>query len=105
MLDDSELAAIWHACSDDDHGRCIKLLILIGCRRAEVGGMAWSEFNFEQGTWTLPASRSKNARQHVLPLLPSMLTIIKAVPRMASRDQLFGARQRLHRLVTWQAGA
>ena len=89
---------IWKACGDDDHGRCIKLLILTGCRRQEIGGMCWSEFNFEQGTWTLPASRSKNGRAHTLPLLPAMLAIIKAVPRMAGRDQLFGAaRQRLHR--------
>ena len=92
VLSDAELSRIWKACGDDDHGRCIKLLILMGCRRAEVGGMAWSEFDFERGTWTLPAARSKNGRAHTLPLLPSMLTIIKAVPRMASRDQLFGAR-------------
>ena len=30
---------IWKACGDDDHGRCIKLLILTGCRRQEIGGM------------------------------------------------------------------
>ena len=34
VLADAELAAIWKACGDDDHGRCIKLLILTGCRRA-----------------------------------------------------------------------
>ena len=92
VLDDVELARIWKACGDDDHGRCIKLLILTGARRQEIGNIAWPEFNFEQGTWTLPAARSKNGRAHTLPLLPSMLAIIKAVPRMAGRDQLFGAR-------------
>ena len=92
VLDDNELARIWRACGDDDHGRCIQLLILVGARRREIGDIAWSEFNFEQGTWTLPAARSKNGRAHTLPLLPSMLAIIKAVPRMAGRDQLFGAR-------------
>ena len=64
--------------------------------------MCWSEFNFEQGTWTLPASRSKNNRAHTLPLLPAMLAIIKAVPRMASRDQLFG--QRANGLTAWSRG-
>ena len=54
--------------------------------------MRGRRFDFEQGTWTLPAARSKNDRAHTLPLLPSMLAIIKAVPRMAGRDQLFGAR-------------
>jgi integrase len=92
VLDDSELARIWLACSGDDHGRCIRLLILTGCRRQEIGGMCWSEIDFERGTWTLPAGRSKNGRAHGLPLQPAPLDIIKAVPRMASRDQLFGQR-------------
>jgi integrase len=92
VLSDAELAAIWKACGDDDYGRCIKLLICTGCRRQEIGGIAWSECNFEQATWTLPASRSKNGRAHTLPLLPTMLAIIKAVPKLAGRDALFGAR-------------
>jgi integrase len=92
VLSDAELAAIWKACGDDDHGRCIKLLICTGCRRQEIGAIAWSEFDFDRGTWTLPASRSKNGRAHTLPLLPAVRAIIKAVPRWASRDQLFGAR-------------
>ena len=102
VLSDAELAAIWKACGDDDHGRCIKLLVLTGCRRQEIGGIAFPEFNFEQGTWTLPAGRSKNGRAHTLPLLPAMLAIIKAVPRMASRDQLFG--QRANGFTAWSRG-
>jgi integrase len=92
VLSDAELAAIWKACGNDDYGRCIKLLILSGCRRQEIGAIAWPEFNFEQATWTLPSERSKNGRAHTLPLLPAILAIIKAVPRMAGRDQLFGTR-------------
>jgi integrase len=102
VLSDAELAAIWKACGDDDHGRCIKLLVLTGCRRQEIGGIAFPEINFEQGTWTLPASRSKNKRAHTLPLLPAMRAIIEAVPRMASRDQLFG--QRANGLTAWSRG-
>jgi integrase len=92
VLSDSELASIWKACGDDDHGRCIRLLILLGARRQEIGNIAWSECDFERGVWVLPAARSKNGRAHTLPLLPAMLAIIKAVPRMAGRDALFGAR-------------
>jgi integrase len=102
VLDDSELARIWRACGDDDHGRCIRLLILTGCRRAEVGGMAWSEIDFERGVWTLPANRSKNGRAHTLPLLPAMLAVIKDMPRLVSRDQLFG--QRANGFTGWSRG-
>jgi integrase len=70
------------------------LLILLGQRRSEIGGMRWDEFdNPEQPTaWGLPARRSKNGRKHTLPLLPMAASIIKAVPRMVGREQLFGAR-------------
>ena len=54
--------------------------------------MCWSEIDLDRGVWTLPASRSKNGRAHTLPLLPMMLDIIKTVPRMVGRDQLFGVR-------------
>ena len=92
VLSDNELAAIWRACNDDDHGRVVRLLILTACRRGEIGGMAWSEIDLAGASWTLPASRSKNAKAHSLPLLPLAMAIIRAVPHMVSRDQLFGVR-------------
>jgi integrase len=88
VLSDNELAAIWRACEDDDYGKIVRLLILTGCRRAEIGGMAWSEFD---GSWTLPAKRSKNGKAHTLPLPPMAMEIINEVPRQVSRDQLFGS--------------
>jgi integrase len=92
ILSDSELAAVWRACRHDDYGRIIRLLILLGARRQEVGGMAWSELDLEGGQWVLPSQRSKNGRAHALPLPPMALDIISSVPRMATRDQLFGVR-------------
>jgi integrase len=92
VLTDAELAAIWRACEDDEHGRIVRLLILTGCRRQEIGGMRWSEFDDERGTWTLPALRAKNKHAHTLPLLAAAWDIIRGVPRRASRDQLFGDR-------------
>jgi integrase len=90
VLSDDELVAIWNACREDDYGRIIRLCILLAARRSEIGGMCWSEVDLERATWTLPAERSKNDRKHVLPLMPMALAIIAAVPKMASRDQLFG---------------
>src|SRR5262249_39876898 len=93
-LSDAELAAIWNACGEDGYGKIVKLLILVGARRQEIGACAWSEFDNPDNptTWTLPAARSKNGRAHTLPLMPMALDIIKSVPHLASRAQLFGAR-------------
>jgi integrase len=92
VLTDDELARIWRSCGDDDHGRIIRLLILTGARRSEIGGMAWSEIDFGRGVWTLAAARSKNHRPHTLMVMPMMQQILDTVPHMASRDQLFGFR-------------
>jgi len=92
VLSDNELAAIWNACKDDDYGRIVRLLILLGARRQEIGGLRWSELDLDNDRWLLPAQRSKNGRAHELPLMPTTLDIVYSVPRLASRDQLFGAR-------------
>src|SRR5207253_9231616 len=39
ILTNAELVAIWRACGDDDYARIIRLLILLGSRRQEDGGM------------------------------------------------------------------
>jgi integrase len=92
VLSDQELAAIWREAGNDDFGRIVKLLILTGQRRTEVGGMQWQEVEFDKATWTIPAGRTKNGRQHVLPLPPLALDIIASTPRIVGRDYLFGPR-------------
>jgi integrase len=90
VLSDAELVAVWKACGDDEFSRIVRLLLLTGARCAEVGGMTWSEL--EDGTWTLPAERVKNYREHKITLPPAAREIIAAVPRRVGRDQLFGDR-------------
>src|SRR5262249_55530607 len=75
----------------DVPGNIVKLLVLLGSRRQEVGGMSWSELNLDAGMWTLPAERSKNHRAHTITLPAAALAIINSVPR-TSRDHLFGDR-------------
>jgi integrase len=74
VLADAELAAIWRACGDDDYGRIVRLLILTGQRRDEVGGMRWAELG-PQG-WTIPAARTKNSREHLVPLPAAALALL-----------------------------
>jgi integrase len=92
VLSDDELRRIWLACRDDAYGRIIKLLVLTGARRGEVGDMAWAEIDPDRETWTIPATRSKNHKQHTLPILPMMAAVLADVPRMQTRDAMFGLR-------------
>ncbi|HEV2624256.1 MAG TPA: site-specific integrase [Xanthobacteraceae bacterium] len=103
-LSDAELAAIWRASGDDAYGKVIKLLILTAARRGEVGGMRWSELDLEHAVWTIPPQRTKNKREHTLPLMPLALDVIASVPRRATRDHLFGSRS-AEGLRHWHAKA
>ena len=91
VLSDDEIAAVWRACRDDDFGRIVRMLIITGQRRTEVGGMRWSEMDRARGVWSLPAERSKNGRSHVLPLPSLAWDIIESAPQMIGRDLLFGS--------------
>jgi integrase len=99
VLSDDELVAVWHACGDDEYGRIIRLLIMTGCRRSEIGDLRWSEIDLERGTLTIPSERSKNGRAHTLPLTSLTREILKSVPHRVTRDQLFGARS--HGYTLW----
>jgi integrase len=86
VLSHAELRAIWAACNGDDYGRIIKLLMLLGQRRDEVGGMKWSEIKGD--LWTIPEARTKNRREHIVPLTPPALALLPE-PRQG-RDFVFG---------------
>lgn len=88
VLTDTELRAIWRACADDDYGRIVRLLMLTAQRRDEVGGMQWDEI--AGNLWTIPGVRTKNHREHVLPLTASILALIQAQPHRNDRDYIFG---------------
>jgi integrase len=90
VLDDRELAAVWNACANDDYGKIVRLLILTGARRDEIGGMQWKELDQDNHTWTLPADRSKNHRALKLTLPALAWDIIDATAHRAFNDHLFG---------------
>lgn len=55
----------------------LEFLILTAGRRGEVVGMRWEEVNFDRATWTIPASRMKGAREHVVPLAKRAIEILR----------------------------
>jgi integrase len=98
VLTNAELVEVWEACGNDAFGRIIRLLILTGQRRDEVGGMPWKELDFEAGTWTIPATRTKNKRKHTITLPAMAWDIINEVRnnktdhKSGSGDFVFGIR-------------
>ena len=81
VLTDTELSAIWWVSGDDDYGRIVRLLLLTAQRRDEVGSMQWPELDLSSGLWTLPGARTKNRREHLLPLVPAARALLPAWKR------------------------
>jgi integrase len=91
VLNDNELKTIWRACLDDDEfSRIVKLLILTGARRDEIGDLEWSEIDFDTGTVVISERRTKNGRALELKLPAVALNILRAVPRRDGCVRLFG---------------
>ena len=66
VLEDAELKAIWKATADGrDYSAIVRLLMLSGCRVAEIGGLRWEEVSAD--AIELPGTRTKNKRPHTLP--------------------------------------
>ena len=67
VLDGDELRLLWTATgSDQAFHRAVRLILLTGCRRQEVGSMQWDEIDGD--LWTIPAARMKGGRPHEVPL-------------------------------------
>jgi integrase len=72
--------------------RAVELAILTAARSGEVRGAVWSEFDLDEGLWTIPASRMKGKKEHRVPLTDQAIKLLKAMPR--SGDYVFhGAKE------------
>src|SRR5215218_10452032 len=78
VLTDQELAQIIIAARkvDGPYARIVELLALTGQRREEVAGMRWDELDLARCIWTLPKSRTKNAKEHVVNLSNESIDVL-----------------------------
>jgi integrase len=92
VLSDEEIVKIWKAAPDNNYGRILKLLMLTGQRRHEIGSLQWSEVNGEKNQLELPPERTKNSRPHDVPLSNPALDILSAAHRIHGYHFVFGRR-------------
>ena len=56
--------------------RALEFVVLTGVRVSEAVGAQWSEIDFKQGVWNVPAERIKTRQPHRVPLSPRALAIL-----------------------------
>jgi integrase len=55
----------------------LEALIFTAARSGEIRGAHWAEIDLEAATWTVPASRMKAGKEHVVPLSKAALDVFK----------------------------
>lgn len=91
VLRDEELALVMRATRRLSYpfGPLYRLLILTGQRRDEVAGMEWQELDRDAREWRIPGKRTKNSREHIVPLSDAAIAEIEAT-LPADRDKAKG---------------
>jgi integrase len=83
VLTDEELVQVIIAARKmgGPYARIVELLALTGQRREEVAGMRWDELDLARRVWTLPKSRTKNAKEHVVHLSNESVDVLIRVEK------------------------
>jgi integrase len=92
VLSEEEIRALWRGLPEAlaksvQCQRIIKLCLVTGQRVGEVAGMTRAELDLKASEWRLPATRTKNAHGHVVPLSDLAVEIIKEAAADAGRGQ------------------
>jgi integrase len=91
VLSESELASVYRTAlsGSDTFARIVALLVLTGQRRSEISALRWEWIDPKHRTITLPASLTKNKREHTFPYGDGAASVLEAIPRQG--DFLFPA--------------
>ena len=93
VLSLDELAKVWRATEgDDSYSTIVKLLLLLGCRRQEIGALTWKEIDLDAALIRLPSERVKNGRAREIPLSAPALEILASLEPRGDRGFVFGRR-------------
>ena len=83
MLSDDELSRVTKAARQigGPYGGIVELLALTAQRREQVAQMTWDELDLEKQVWTIPGTRTKNGKPHIVHLSDAAIRVIEARPR------------------------
>jgi integrase len=72
----------------------LEFCILTAARSGEVLGCRWSEIDFAEKVWTVPAERMKGGREHRVPLSARALAILDKLATAKRGDFVFTGQKR-----------
>jgi len=73
----------------------LRLAPLVFVRPVELRKIEWSEINFDKAEWTIPASKMKMRRPHLVPLAKQAVSILKSAHEVTGKDRYVFRTRRL----------
>ena len=92
LVSDVELKELFNLLSNSKNqtlATATKLLFMLGVRKNELLKAEWSEFNFENNFWTLPAERCKNKKSIKIPLSQPVIKLLKSLQNNQNNQSKF----------------
>ncbi len=67
----------------------LKMVPYVALRSGELLGGRWSEINWDEGVWHIPAERMKMKRPHTVPLSKQVIDILKTLRKFSLGEYMF----------------
>lgn len=79
----------------------LQLLPLVFCRPGELRAAEWTEFDFDQAIWEIPATRMKMKQPHIVPLSKQAIAILESLQSLTgSGKYLFPCQRSTQRCMS-----
>ena len=72
--------------------KALEFTILTAARSGDTRGATWGEIDLKNKTWTIPASRMKAGKEHVIPLSSGSMYILNALSKGNPLELIFKGR-------------
>ncbi len=112
-LSDDELVAVWRAAQElGPFGSLLRFCMLTGARRNEAATLLWSDVVADESDAgrddgkhslkiVLPAERTKNGREHQIPVVGLLEDLLTSTPKQRGSDYVFGSMRSRGPLAGW----
>jgi integrase len=69
--------------------KALQFLILTAVRSGSVRAAEWSEIDFANKLWIIPAAHTKTKQEHRIPLPPQAIGLLNSLPRLTNHPNIF----------------
>lgn len=91
MLSDDEICIFWDKLTNASMSEltrlCLKFQLVTAQRKGEIIIAEWSEFDLNNGWWTIPSEKAKNKLSHRVPMSPLALQLLEQIKSLSGESR------------------